>query len=178
MQKEAIQISLYTVETLITFTGMLRIQDLALNVRCRLLSYISCAASSRTCQHVAVHRTAKYAVQEPTCFQGRTWNKDRGSIFTVLKSCPQGTGVWCMSILPPHQIRFGEMKNCNNRSFCHILLWGSRSTLALRLCSLQPYVPLRAGRCESLPHRSHMTGSDDGQSCLHKPQLDEGVADM
>ena len=59
----------------------------------------------------------------------------------------------------PHQIRFGEMKNCSNQSFCHILLWGSRSTLALRLCSLRPYVPLRAGRCESLPHRSHMTRS-------------------
>ena len=70
----------------------------------------------------------------------------------------------------PHQIRFREMENCNSRSFCHILLWGSRSTLALRLCSLQPYVPLRAGRCESLPHRSHMTGSDGGQSYLHKPQ--------
>ena len=49
-------------------SGCKRMQDLALNVRCRLLSYISCAASSRTCQHVAVHRTAKYAVQEPTCF--------------------------------------------------------------------------------------------------------------
>ncbi len=59
--------------------------------------------------------------------------------------------VACQSF--PHQIRFGEMKNCSSQSFCHILLWGSRSTLALRLCSLQPYVPLRAGRCESLPHR-------------------------
>ena len=76
-------------------SGCKRMQDLALNMRCRLLSYISCAASSRTCQHV----------------------------------------------------------------------------VALRLCSLQPYVPLRAGRCESLPHRSHMTRSDDGQSCLHKPQF-------
>ena len=49
-------------------SGCKRMQDLALNMRCRLLSYISCATSSRTCQHVAVHRTAKYAVQEPTCF--------------------------------------------------------------------------------------------------------------
>ena len=49
-------------------SGCKRMQDLALNMSCRLLSYISCAASSRTCQHVAVHRTAKYAVQEPTCF--------------------------------------------------------------------------------------------------------------
>ena len=50
--------------------------------------------------------------------------------------------------------------------------WGSRSTLALRLCSLQPYVPLRAGRCESLPHRGIWHEATTGRN-LHpyKPQL-------
>ena len=34
-------------------------------------------------------------------------------------------------------------------------------------------VPLRAGRCESLPHRSHMTGSDGERKHLYKPQFIE-----
>ena len=64
----------------------------------------------------------------------------------------------------------------------------------LSLFYVQSYVPLRAGRCESLPHMKYRTEGDSsylmldpasaysrsgvGQSCLHKPQLDEGVADM
>ena len=46
------------------------VADSGFSIKCEMspLILISCAASSRTCQHVAVHRTAKYAVQEPTCF--------------------------------------------------------------------------------------------------------------
>ena len=62
----------------------------------------------------------------------------------------------CIEILParnrslvhvnpsPHQIRFGEMENCSSRSFCHILLWGSRSTLARKAVF---FTALRATTC-------------------------------
>ena len=49
-------------------SGHKLMRDLVIDVYMSPSVLISCAASSRTCQHVAVHRTAQYAVQEPTCF--------------------------------------------------------------------------------------------------------------
>ena len=71
-------------------------------------------------------------------------------------------------------------------SLCPCFMCGPRSTSVLGLRILQSYVPLRAGRCESLPHMKYRTEgdisylmldpasaynrSDGGQSYLHKPQ--------
>ena len=47
--------------------------------------------------------------------------------------------------------------------------------LALNMsCRLLSYISC-AGRCESLPHRSHMTGSDGGQSYLRKLKVIESL---
>ena len=72
-------------------------------------------------------------------------------------------------------------------SLCPCFMCGPRSTSVLGLRIVQSYVPLRAGRCESLPHMKYRTEGDSshlllnlastysrsgvGQSCLHKTQF-------
>ena len=52
-------------------------------------------------------------------------------------------------------------------SLCPCFMCGPRSTSVLGLRILQSYVPLRAGRCESLPHMKYRTGGDISQLLLN-----------
>ena len=52
-----------------------------------------------------------------------------------------------------------EFRSCR-WSLCPCFMCGPRSTSVLGLRILQSYVPLRAGRCESLPHMKYRTEGD------------------
>ena len=88
-------------------------------------------------------------------------------------------------------VPYGQDFSTVEWSLCPCFMCDPRSTSVLGLRILQSYVPLRAGRCESLPHMKYRTEGgisylmlnpasaySRSRSYLIKPQFDEGVADM
>ena len=118
----------------------------------RFLSYDSCVASSRICQHVVARKAVKNTALRANVLlepHRSIWQKLRLLQFSISPN-----RIWWGEGLTCTRLRFlaGRISVQWKWSLCPCFMCGPRSTSVLGLRILQSYVPLRAGRCESLPH--------------------------